>query len=985
VPADNWGQVEELFLTAVELPPSERDLFLRAECKGDTALRAEVEALLRADTDGPGFITDAIRTEIDSLMDAENPLIGTRVGAYRIFEEIGRGGMGTVYLGERDDEHFRKQVAIKVVKRGMDSAEVLARFRHERQILAGLEHPYIARLIDGGTTPDGRPFVVMEYVQGQPIDDYCREHKLDLRARLRLFLKVCEAVSYAHRALVVHRDLKPNNILVTEEGIPKLLDFGVAKLLDPGNDPGLTADLSGMGPITPEYASPEQITGLPITTAADIYSLGAVLFELLTGTRAQKIDTKTPTEIARVVCQEETPPPSTVTSAAGSTFKVDSELDNIVLMAMRKERERRYRSVNQFAEDITHYLQGRPVIARQDSLTYRSGKFLRRNGFAVAAAALVVASLLGGTAFSVMQARRAEAARQIAETQKQAAERERQRAETEKQAADRERARAEAQTQVAETERNRAEAQTKLAVSAKQLSDRRLTDSVEFAGNTLLDMHTKLAKLSGAMDVRREMVNRMVKFLEAQSKNAGDDDDLRFILGVSYLEVADVLGNPSQSNLGDTKNALENYKKSLALLDPVIKRHPDNPNYLQEWLEVRQSYAQTLAAAGDLKPATETLLGALPDARRLPKLCPKEPRCWMTEGTIYSELLEMTIGPNTADAFQYSVAAAEVSEKAHAAFPDDVSIDFDLATAYSQQAKLRNLRGENKEAVEEYRKAAALREAGLLLRPTDATQKRNLMITYGNMGAALGSPLFLNLGDTAGAKASYAKALAIARELAKADSTDQLAQSDLANALTFSAVIDVPKEELPDSLAKLEQAERIMQKLTTADPRSLARFKTLASIQQYKGRRLRDLDRNDEAIAAFRQSLELAKTNSSRSPTDITMLNQIMESEQDLAEVLAKTGDRANAVAAADDAVKRIETFSPPASEHDRISRIKARAYQTEGIVHAAFQEWDQATPAAERSVNEWHQLIAAKSRTVDPKKVARAEALLQECQSHRP
>ena len=239
--SNNWDRIQEIFFEAADLPISERDAFLARVCNWDAGLRSEVESLLRADAADGSAIAAAIESEVSALLDDHASLVGTRMGPYRLLKEIGRGGMGSVYLGERDDEQYRKLVAIKVVKRGMDSTEVLARFRHERQILAGLEHPYIAHLIDGGTTPDGRPFFVMEYVQGQPIDSYCREQALNLELRLRLFLRVCEAVSYAHRGLVVHRDLKPGNIFVAAEGIPKLLDFGVAKLLDPGNDPGLTS------------------------------------------------------------------------------------------------------------------------------------------------------------------------------------------------------------------------------------------------------------------------------------------------------------------------------------------------------------------------------------------------------------------------------------------------------------------------------------------------------------------------------------------------------------------------------------------------------------------------------------------------------------------------------------------------------------------------------------------------------------------------
>ena len=249
---DNWDRVQEIFLQAVDLCPAERSQVLDSACGDDDGLRQEIESLLQEDAAAEAALDTVIRTEAASVLEEEPLSAGVRLGAYRVIEEIGRGGMGSVYLAERDDDEYHKQVAIKVVKRGMDTEEVLRRFRNERQILAGLEHPYIAHLIDGGTTPDGRPFFVMEKVDGEPINVYSTSHRLDVTSRLRLFLRVCDAVSHAHRALVVHRDLKPGHILVTGEGVPKLLDFGVAKLLDPGADPGLMATVYGRGPLTPE-------------------------------------------------------------------------------------------------------------------------------------------------------------------------------------------------------------------------------------------------------------------------------------------------------------------------------------------------------------------------------------------------------------------------------------------------------------------------------------------------------------------------------------------------------------------------------------------------------------------------------------------------------------------------------------------------------------------------------------------------------------
>lgn len=288
-----WERIQSLFLEAVDLCPHERARFLDTACAGDTEMRRQVESLLAYDGAGEQWIAEVLVDAAQSLFESED-VTGTRLGAWRVLQEIGRGGMDTVYLAARDDDQFKKRVAIKVVKRGMDTAELLSRFRRQRQILANLDHPYIARLIDGGSTPEGRPFLVMEYVEGRPIDVYCRELGSDVEPRCRLFLKVCEAGSYAHRNLVIHRDLKPGNILVAVGGSPRLLDFGVAKLLDTELDAGLTSTIAAGRLLTPEYASPEQVRGQLVGAASDIYALGAILYELLTGVKAQRVDSPRP-------------------------------------------------------------------------------------------------------------------------------------------------------------------------------------------------------------------------------------------------------------------------------------------------------------------------------------------------------------------------------------------------------------------------------------------------------------------------------------------------------------------------------------------------------------------------------------------------------------------------------------------------------------------------------------------------------------------
>jgi serine/threonine-protein kinase len=427
---DRWRRALDLLDGALDLPAAERARFLELACGEDDELRAQVETLLAADTaaspllDAPFDAAAALAGSIDA--DAPETPTDSRIGAYRIVGELGRGGMGAVYLAERADGQFEHRVALKLVRRGIESADVVRRFLHERQILARLEHPHIARLLDGGLTEAGLPYFVMEYVEGEPITSHCDGRRLPLTARLRLFADACDAVALAHRNLVVHRDLKPSNILVTPDGQVKLLDFGIAKLLD---ESASAADAdrtrTGMFLLTPEYASPEQVRGAPVTTATDVYALGAVLYELLSGRRAHRLMQHSPAELARVVGEVTPPPPSEavahsrptsgVAAAAGPlvTHGADGkrlermlrgDLDAIVMKALRKEPQHRYPSVDALLEDLERQRAGLPVAARRGTVAYRARKFFRRNRGAVAAAALVVVSLMAGLVAATQQA-----------------------------------------------------------------------------------------------------------------------------------------------------------------------------------------------------------------------------------------------------------------------------------------------------------------------------------------------------------------------------------------------------------------------------------------------------------------------------------------------------------------------------------------------------------------------------------------------------
>jgi serine/threonine-protein kinase len=405
-PSERWRRLQEVFHGAAGLEAAQQAAYLDSACAGDFELRKEAEALLSSSREAAGLAEAVRRAAAGALADA--PPLGTRVGPYRIVRELGQGGMGRVFLALRDDDQFQRRVAVKVAH-AAQAPELLSRFRSERQILAALDHPNMARLLDGGTTEEGVPYLVLEYVEGEPIDRHCDSRQLSIPERVQLFRAVCAAVHYAHQNLVVHRDLKPANVLVTADGTPKLLDFGIAKLLKPellAQAPALTTSLHR--PMTPEYASPEQVRGEPITTASDVYSLGVLLYELLTGCRPLSLDGQSPTGIERIVSEVEPPPPSAAVlrppeRADGRTAEersrsratsperlrrmLEGDLDNIVLMALRKAPTRRYTSAEHLAEDLRRHFEGLTVRARKDTIRYRTGKFVRRHRYSLALAA----------------------------------------------------------------------------------------------------------------------------------------------------------------------------------------------------------------------------------------------------------------------------------------------------------------------------------------------------------------------------------------------------------------------------------------------------------------------------------------------------------------------------------------------------------------------------------------------------------------------
>ncbi len=583
---ERWQHVKQVLATALELAPAERVAFLDRSYAADASLRDDIgplvasEQRLRAEFLEQGDLAAAAAPVISA---DENFWVGRRVGPYKVVEQIGIGGMGEVYRAFRADDQYKKVVALKFVRAGQYSSAVFARFKNERQILAGLDHPNLAKLLDGGTSEEGMPYFVMELIDGLPITEYCNAHDLSTRERLKLFLQVCAGVHYAHQRLIIHRDIKPGNILVTGDGIPKLLDFGIAKIVESGPDADMPeATLTSFQILTPRYASPEQIKGETMTIATDVYSLGIVLYELLTGRSPYEFVYGSTQEFAQEVCQREPPKPSLAVlrplrprtgnaqtqSAPFPKISPDKlckqlrgDVDNIVLMALRKEPSRRYASVNDLQEDIRRHLGNIPVRARNDSVWYRTTKFVARHKAVVAASVLLVLALLAGLIVTLHEAR------------------------------------------VARIERARAE--------------RRFNDVRKLANSLMFEVHDSIRDLPGTLPARKLLVTRALEYLDSLSQEASGDTALQRELAAAYDRVGDLLGYSGAANLGDYAGALQSYEKALAIREASATAHPDDRQMQLDLLNDYFRLSFALQGTGDYVKALRHLQKGTTLAQRM--------------------------------------------------------------------------------------------------------------------------------------------------------------------------------------------------------------------------------------------------------------------------------------------------------------------------------------------------------------------------------
>ena len=811
---------------ALELDTGPQREFLDEACAHDADLRAQVDILLahKVDTGDDAMeacVADAARFRMDAD-DQRATRIGNRIGVYRIVRELGHGGMGTVFLAERDDEHYHQQVAIKLINPGLGGETIRRRFRNEMQILADLNHPNIARLLDGGETADGVPYLVMEYVEGSPINRYCKEHNLSTEQTLRLFCTVCDAVQYAHQHLVIHRDIKPGNVLVTREGFPKLVDFGIAKLLDHGRSVS-EATATVMPFMTPEYASPEQVRGLSVTTTTDIYSLGVVLYELLSGRLPYRLKSRVPHELAQAICDQEPERPSTTTVAVPASKprkRLAGDLDNIVMMAMRKEPQRRYATAQQFAEDIQRHLNGLPVRARQDTFTYRAGKFIRRRKFAVAAAALIVVTLLVGIIATAWQAR------------------------------------------VARAERARAE--------------RRFNDVRQLANSFVFEVHDAVVNLPGSTTARSLIVQRGLSYLDSLAQDAAGDRGLQRELAAAYEKLGAVQYTPSVAHLGDLDGALQSHRKAAALRELLVTADPNNRDYRRELLDSYWFIATLIGKQGDLPRELEMIRQQLA-ARQ--ELAAAENTDFLdrynlagTYGYIGS-LLMVTGDPQ--GAIENQKEALKIREAVAALDPNTARSRRALSISFEYMGLATDLAGDAKGALEWQQRGLEVREALVAADPLNTDLRLMLIESCRYVG-----DMFFKLGDLERAASHYQKQLAINEEMIAADPANAQFQNNLAVALVKAGDVKARYKRTTEALSDYREALRIREQLSATSHQDATIRRDLAEVWLKLGDVLQLTGSKSEAREYHRKATQILEQLSTSIPADAVIRGMLAEARQ---------------------------------------------------------------------------------------------------------
>jgi tetratricopeptide (TPR) repeat protein/tRNA A-37 threonylcarbamoyl transferase component Bud32 len=725
---EEWQRVKTIALDAWLRPVADRSAYVEAACAGNPSLFQEVESLVAAmERASDRFETPSVvihRGEHalrDAMDSSAGPAAAGRVGPWHILKPLGRGGMGTVYLAERHETGFSQRAAIKIARGGHADAALQQRFLDERRILARLEHPDIARLIDGGTTEDGVPYVVMEYVDGVPIDAHCDAERLSIRQRVELFRRVCGAVHYAHQHLVVHRDIKAPNILVTPDGSLKLVDFGIAKLLDPSSEHTHTL----LRVLTPESASPEQLTGGAITTATDVYALGVLLYRLLSGAGPYGAR-ESETDLIRAICEETPPPPSAPRRGIEGTVResVPPDLDLIVMKAMRKEPERRYATADQLSDDLGRFLRGRPVLAAPDSVRYRTRKFVSRHRLGVAGAVVLAITVSGGIATTLWQAR------------------------------------------IARQERERAEAH-------RARAEREFNAVRGLANAVLNELHDAVVALPGSTKAREVLLRRATEYLDTLKAEAAGHPELSRELVAGYLRLGQVQGASGLPNLGDQQSSSRSYREAASLLEGLGGAAPPTPAD-SIWL------AETYVRLRDFETDTARRQELLERARRAIEAVrastDQDVRVLSVYNVVWTAIAYDQQRSKAYEAARESLLkAAQASEIALRLSPENPNLSRSLSLNYKNLGATLQELDRHDEALSLYEKALTLDRTRLERQPSVALWKLDLSFSYGSMGTFL-----MAKRDYRGALDWYNRAVALREEVVAADPDEDFAKGALA-------------------------------------------------------------------------------------------------------------------------------------------------------------------------------------------------------------
>jgi serine/threonine protein kinase/tetratricopeptide (TPR) repeat protein len=793
---ERYQQMKAIFQAVEEAADGERTALLDGLSAGDPSLIDAVRQLREAAQQSNSLLAPDAPYSASKLLERFDsaPIEGRKIGNYEVAREIGRGGMGRVYLALRSDD-FQKSVAIKFLDSSSGSRSVLERFYRERQILAGLDHPNIARLLDGGTA-DGKPYLVMDYIEGLPIDEYCDKQRISIQQRLRLFLPVCEAVQYAHRNLIVHRDLKPSNILITSEGIPKLLDFGIAKLLSAGATSTTALTRAEGHPMTPEYASPEQLLGSPVTTATDVYSLAVVLYELLTGHKPFGSKISTIDEFYKLV--QERREPSRPSVVAASVERVTSEgqeivitpaevcqfrntqpdklrralmgdLDNILLRALHSEVERRYPSVDQFAEDIRRHLEGLPVRARKDTLSYRAAKFVRRNPALVAIASAFVLTLFAGICATEWQAR------------------------------------------VARAERAQAE--------------RRFEQVRNLAHSVIFEVHAAIQSLPGSTSAQKLLVERAGAYLDSLVRESAHDISLQLELASAYAKLGDIQWSRYYAHLGDRDGALRSQQKAFEIRRALVTEHPTNQEAKLGLGHSYLSLGDLMTARGQVREALEYYRHSLSIRAEGVHENPNDETAEKNLAIAYQRVGDTLGNPDFGNLGDLAGAQSNfekmqaINLRLAAKQPKNLQYLHDLGIGFEKLARVHSAMGDWSGTLDLFRKEQEAFESTAAAQPGNVRFERDLAVGYGDMAVGLSK-----LGKPAESLQFCRKMLQVRERLAGADPDDSGAHNDLCSAYRVSSGIalqDSKRKQARQWAEKLLESEKQWAERPGATPEDL--------------------------------------------------------------------------------------------------------------------------------------------------------------------